>query len=211
METSLRLLHPFMPFLTEELWQNLQKHLPRDGETSESITIAQYPEAGTKAPDLDAERVMESLIEIIRSIRNVRAEHKVGSNKWITAQIYTDELMPTLSHYSRVIEILARARPVAFHDRRQEHPRGENTLVLMLKDAEVAIPMESMVDLEAERKRMEADIERGEADIAKLETRLKDEGFLNKAPKAVIDRERSKLATRKARLERLREQLKKLD
>jgi valyl-tRNA synthetase len=207
-ETSLRLLHPFMPFLSEELWQNLRKYLPQDTRTTESITIARYPEAETKAPDLDSERVMQSLIEIIHSIRNVRAEHKVASTKWINAQIYTDE--PMLTPYTQVIQTLARARPVTFHDRRQEHPRGENTLVVVLKDAEVVIPMESMVDLEAERKRLEADIAQGEPDIAKLEARLKDKGFLSKAPAAVINREKSKLATRKARLEKLKEQLTKL-
>jgi valyl-tRNA synthetase len=207
METSLRLLHPFMPFLTEELWQNLRKYLPQD-TTTESIAIAQYPEAEKKAPDRDAERVIESLIEIIRSIRNIRAEHKVASNQWINAQIYADE--PMLTPYAQVIETLARARPVTFHDRSQEHPRGENTLVVVLKDAELVIPMESMVDLAAERKRLEADIARGETDIAKLEARLSDKDFLSKAPAAVINRERSKLATRKARLEKLKEQLKKL-
>jgi valyl-tRNA synthetase len=210
METSLRLLHPSMPFLSEELWQNLKRHLPQEGRETESITIAQYPKAEKKALDPDAERVMESMIEIIRSIRNVRAEHKVASNKWIRAQIYADKLVPTLSPYSPVIENLARAKPVTFHDRRKEHPRGENTLVSVLKDAEVAIPLESMVDLAAERRRLEADIARGETDIARLTARLKDEDFLSKAPAAVVAREKSKLASRKARLKRLREQLKKL-
>ncbi len=209
-ETSLRLLHPFMPFITEELWQNLNIYLIKGRKTSESITIARYPEAEEKAPDLDSERVIESLIEIIRCIRNIRAEHKVSSNKWINAQIYADELMPTLTSYFQVIEVLARARPVSFHNRREERPQGKNTLVSVLKDAEVAIPMESIVSLEAERKRLKATITRGEADIAQLETRLKNKDFLSKAPATVIGREKSKLSARKDRLERLREQLKKL-
>ena len=209
METSLRLLHPFMPFITEELWQNLNRHLPQGRKTTESITIARYPEAEKTAPDLVAEQVIESLIEIIRSIRNVRAEHKVASNKWIMAQIYADELMTTLTPYSQAIEALARARPVTFHHRRQERPGGKNTLVAVLKDAEVAIPMESMVSLEAERERLKDAIVRGKADIAKLEARLKNKDFLNKAPTVVIDREKSKLSTKKARHKRLREQLKK--
>jgi valyl-tRNA synthetase len=210
METSLRLLHPFMPFISEELWQNLNRYQPRDRKITESITIAQYPEAEKKAPDPDSERVMQSLIEIIRSIRNIRAEHKVASNKWISTQIYTDELITSLTSYSPVIEILAKTRPVTFHHRRQERRREENTLVLVLKDVEVAIPMESMVSLEAERKRLQAAIARGEADIAQLEARLKNKDFSSKAPAAVIDREKSKLSPRKARLKKLQEQLKKL-
>jgi valyl-tRNA synthetase len=210
METSLRLLHPFMPFLSEELWQNLKRYLPQGTMITESITIARYPEADKKALDPDAEWVMDSLIEIIRSIRNARAQHKVASNKWIRVQIYADELLPTLSPYSQVIETLARARPITLHDRRQKHPRGENTLVSVLKEAEVAIPMESMVDLEAERKRLEADIVRGKTDITRLEARLRDKDFLSKAPSAVIEIEKDNLSARKARLKRLEEQLKKL-
>ncbi len=210
LETSLRLLHPFMPFLTEELWQNLKRHLPQDRPTGESIAIAQYPEAEKMATDPDSERVMQSVIEIIRSIRNVRAEHKVESARWIAAQIYADKLKPAIAPYSRVIQTLARARPVTFHDRRREHPRGENTLVLVLQDAEVIIPMESMVNIAAERKHLEAELAQGEADTAKLEARLSNKDFLSKAPAAVIGREKSKLTARKARLARLREQLKKL-
>jgi valyl-tRNA synthetase len=209
-ETSLRLLHPFMPFLTEELWQNLKAHLPQEIRKTESITVARYPEAGKKALDPDAERVMGSLIGIIRSIRNVRADHKVASNKWIRAQIYTDELLPNLSPYSQVIETLARAKPVTLHDRRQKHRRGENTLVSVLKEAEVAIPMESMVDLKTERKRLEADIARGKTDISRLEARLRDKDFLSKAPAAVIEREKDNLSARTAKLKRLKEQLKRL-
>jgi len=209
METSLRLLHPFMPFLTEELWHNLSGCLPQE-RRSQSITIAPYPEPEEAAINADSERVVESVIEITRAIRNVRAEHKVASHKWTTARIYADEMLATLTTYAHVIETLARAKPVTLHDRRQERPQGENTLVMVLKDAEVAIPMESILDLEAERKRLGTEIARVEADLARLEARLENRDFLSKAPAAVIDRERSKLAARRDRLEKLREQLTKL-
>ena len=94
LETSLRLLHPYMPFVTEELWQHLKKRLPADWQATDSIMVAAYPEADTKAVDPKAERVMESIIEIIRSIRNARAEHKVESARWIEAQIYGGQLTP---------------------------------------------------------------------------------------------------------------------
>ena len=154
---------------------------------------------------------MNSIIEITRSIRNARAEYKVESAKWIAAQIYADDLTPAIAPYSQVIQTLARARPVTFHDRRQEHPRGENTLVLVLQEAEVAIPMESMVNLEAERQRLQAEIDQIQSAVAQLEPRLKNKAFLSKAPAVVVDKEQTKLATRKAKLERLKEQLKKID
>ena len=153
---------------------------------------------------------MEALIEIIRAIRNARAEHKVESTRWVSARIYTDELINEISPYAPVIEALARARPVAFFNRRQERPQGDNNLVTILKDATVAIPLESMVDLESERQRLKKEIAGCERNIAGLEPRLTNRDFLNKAPTAVIDKERDKLATQKTRMARLKEQLKSL-
>jgi valyl-tRNA synthetase len=77
----------------------------------------------------------------------------------------------------------------------------------VLKETEVVIPMESMVDLEAERKRLQKEIEQSEADTARLEARLKDKAFLTKAPAAVVEKEQTKLDERKDKLERLKQQL----
>jgi len=206
LETSLRLLHPYMPFVTEELWQNLKQCLPSGWQPTESIMVSAYPEADEKAIDLQTERVTQSMIEIIHSIRNARAQYKVDSARWIEAQVYAGALTPAITPYSQAIQTLARARPITFLDSRQA-PANENVVVLVLKDAEVIIPMESMVDLEAERKRLQKEIEQSQAEVAALEARLKDEVFLTKAPAAVVGRERDKLAVRKDKLERLRQQL----
>jgi len=207
LETSLRLLHPFMPFITEELWQNLKKHLP--WQEAESIMVATYPETREIATDPESERVMESIIEIIHSIRNARAQYKVESTEWIEAQIYGGTLTPAIIPHSQTIQTLARTRPVTFLDSRQESRPEKNALVLVLKETEVVIPMESMVNLEAEKKRLQEEIERSQADIARLEARLKDRAFLTKAPAAIVDKEQNKLATRKTKLERLKQQLSK--
>ncbi len=209
LETSLRLLHPFMPFITEELWQNLKICLPSYLKSADSIMISAYPQADEKAVDPEAERVMESVIEITRSIRNIRAEYKVEPARWIEAKIYADELKPALVSYSQAIQTLARVRPIAFLDRSHTHQHGENALALVLKEAEVIIPMESMIDLEAERKRLQKEIEQNEADIARLEATLKDKAFLAKAPPAVIEKEQEKLNLRKDKVERLKQQLAK--
>ncbi len=207
LETSLRLLHPFMPFITEELWQNLKKHLPSSWRKLESIMLAAYPEADKTAIDPEAERVMESMIEIIHAIRNARAEHGVENSKWVEAQVYAGELTPAIAAYSQTIQRLARTRPVTFLESRKEAPPGENVLALVLKTSEVVIPMESMVDLEAERKRLQQEIARSQAQIASLEARLEDKAFLAKAPATVVDKEREKLAERKDKLGRLKQQL----
>jgi len=207
METSLRLLHPFMPFLTEELWQNLKKRLPSVWQDTESIMIAPYPEASETATDPEAERVMASIIEIIRSIRNARAEYKVESSRWITAQVYAGSLSQAISPHSETIQSLARAKPVTFHSNRQERTAKESALTLVLQETEVVIPMESMLDLAAERERLQKEMKQIRSTIAQLEARLKDKNFLTKAPKAVIDKEQDKLTLRKSKLKRLREQL----
>ena len=206
LETSLRLLHPYMPFVTEELWQHLKKRLPTDWQATDSIMVATYPEAETKAIDPKAERVMESIIEIIRSIRNARAEHKVESSRWIDAQIYGGQLTPAIAPYSDAIQTLARARPLSLHDSRLEGASTENSIVSVLKEAEVVIPMESMVDLEAEREQLRKEIEQSQAEVTRLEARLSDKAFLSKAPKAVVNKEQNRLTERKDKLERLKQQ-----
>jgi len=197
-----------MPFVTEELWQNLKQYLPPDRQATESIMIAAYPDATGIATDPESERIMEPIIEIIHSIRNARAQYKVESTRWIEAQIYAGELTPAITPYSKAIQTLARARPVTFPDSKQSPP-GKNALVLVLKYTEVAIPMESMVNLEAEKKRLQEEIEQSQAEVTRLEKRLKDRQFLTKAPAAIVEKEKAKLATRKDKLERLKQQLKK--
>ncbi|MBA7707154.1 hypothetical protein ES703_116023 [subsurface metagenome] len=129
------------------------------------------------------------------------------SSRWVEAQIYGGKLTPAITPYSQAIQTLARARPVTFLDSRQEGPPSENALVLVLKETEVVIPMESMVNLEAERKRLHEEIAQNQAEVAQLEARLKDREFLTKAPAAIVAKEQSKLATRKDKLKRLRQQI----
>ncbi|MFC1940211.1 valine--tRNA ligase [Chloroflexota bacterium] len=210
LETSLRLLHPYMPFITEELWQTLRRRLSSNWQASESIMHAPYPEAGTRTIDPEAERIMESVIEIIRSIRNARVQNNVENARWIEAQIYAGKLTPVISAHSQAIETLARARPVSFKETKEERSADKDALVLVLKDAEVVIPMESMVDLAAERKRLEKEVAGVQGIVTNLEVRLNDKAFLTKAPEAIVNKERDKMAVMKDKLERLKQQLSRL-
>jgi len=172
--------------------------------------FAAYPEADATAIDRESEEVMELMIEIIRSIRNTRAHYKVESARWIEAQIYAGKLTSAITHHSEALQTLARARPITFLSQRQETSQGENALVLVLKEAEVVIPMESMFDIEVERKRLQKEIEENQTEMAHLKARLEDRAFLAKAPAEVIDKERQKLYTISDRLERLKQQILKL-
>jgi valyl-tRNA synthetase len=205
LEASLRLLHPYMPFVTEELWQNLKKHL--SWLETESIMVATYPEADKTVLDPVAEDEVEAIIEIIRSIRNIRAQYKVESARWIEAQIHTDSsLRQAITPYAEAVKTLARANPITFPEGGLGAKAGDNKLVLTLTKATVVIPMESMFDLEAEKKRIQKEIEQSQAEVARLETRLEDQSFLTKAPAAVIEKERQKLYTLTDKLEKLKQQ-----
>jgi valyl-tRNA synthetase len=206
LENSLRLLHPYMPFVTEELWQNLGKRLPSGWLETDSIMIASYPEADDTAIDPGAEEVMAAVIEIIHAIRNTRAHYKVETTRWIEAQIYADKLNPAIAPYAETIQTLARARPVVFLSQRSKEERGENA-VLVLKAAEVVIPLASMFDLDAERKRLRNEIDQSQAEITRLKAHLENKAFLAKAPAAVIERESRRLEEATDKLKRLRQQL----
>jgi valyl-tRNA synthetase len=206
LETSLRLLHPFMPFVTEEIWQSLKGRL--DGEKAESIMVSPYPTADEEARDDEAEKGMELVIEIIRAIRNARAEYRVEPSRWIEALVAAEEAKPAIKCQAQAIETLARVRPLTIIGTKDARPDKAKTLVL--QGAEVILPMAGMIDLEAERARLEREIERCQGDIARIEAKLKDEKFLSKAPPKVVAREREKLAAHRDKLERLKERLAEL-
>jgi valyl-tRNA synthetase len=210
LEKSLRLLHPFMPFVTEELWQSLKQHLPTKGQMPASIMIAPYPLADDKVFAPEAERVMDSVIEVVRSIRNVRAHYKVKPSKWIEARVYTGELLSSLIGEASMIETLAKVRPLIILARQERESTKDKDLVLVLKEAEVVVPLAGMVDRVAEEKRLIKESEEIKERIAQLEARLRDNAFLSKAPAQVVEKEKQKLAMFKDKLKRLHHELSQL-
>jgi len=207
LETSLRLLHPFMPFITEEIWQSLRVRL--DETTAESIMIAPYPTADGRAADAEAEKQMELVIDIVRAIRNERAEFRVEPSRFIEALVVAHDAESAIQSQARAIETLARVRPLTFIG--GSDPRPDRAKTLVLGGAEVILPMAGMVDIDAERQRLKRETEANEADIARLDTRLKDDRFLSKAPSHVVDRERERLQEYLSKAERLRQRLAELE
>jgi valyl-tRNA synthetase len=207
LETSLRLLHPFMPFVTEEIWQALKRACPPDWPEGGSIMISAYPEAELKAGDEHSARVMETVIDIIRAVRNARSEHDVDNGAWVEAQVYAGDLTSSVSAHRDKIESLSRARPLTFLEQRRQSGPDDNVLVCVLKDAEVIIPMASMVDVAAQRIRLQKEADQNEAERIRLEARLEDGQFLTRAPAVIVEKERAKLASILDRLTRLRQEL----
>jgi valyl-tRNA synthetase len=211
LEKSLRLLHPFMPFVTEELWQNLKYRLPDGSQMPGSIVIASYPLVDNKAFVPEAERVMDAAIEVIRSIRNVRAQHEVKPGKWIEARVYTGDLLSGLVPQTNTIEVLAKARPLAILDRQKRESPKDTDLVLVLKEAEVVVPLAGMVDRLAEGRRLMKESREIKERMAQLEARLSDKAFLSKAPSQVVGKEKQKLRVLEDKLNRLNQELSQLN
>jgi valyl-tRNA synthetase len=210
LECSLRLLHPFMPFITEELWQNVKEHLPEKKQMSDSIMIAPYPVADRDARDTEAEQAMDSVIEIIRSIRNVRAQYKVEAAKQIEALVYTDKFLPQISAQAEVIEMLARVSPLTIAYRKERESKAGKAVVLVLKESEVILPWAGLVDLSAEEQRLTKESEVTQARIAQLDARLRDNVFLAKAPQHVVEKERQRLTELEDKLERVKTEISQL-
>jgi len=129
------------------------------------------------------------------------------TSRWVEAQVYSGELTSDIVAHSEAMQTLARARPLSFHAKRLEGTPSKNEIVSVLTETEVVIPMASMVNTEAEKERLQKEIEQNRAEVARLDARLNDKAFLNKAPAAVVDRERDRLEERKDKLERLKQQL----
>ena len=210
LECSLRLLHPFMPFITEELWQNVKERLPEKKQMSDSIMIAPYPVADRDARDTEAEQAMDSVIEIIRSIRNVRAQYKVEAAKQIEALVYTDKLLSQISAQAEVIEMLARVSLLTIAHRKERESKAGKAVVLVLKESEVILPWAGLVDLSAEEQRLTKESEVTQARIAQLNARLRDSVFLAKAPQHIVEKERQRLTELEDKLERVKTEISQL-
>jgi valyl-tRNA synthetase len=196
-----------MPFITEELWQNITARIdivPRTG----SIMVAPWPQAIPGDTDIEAERVMAAIVDIVRAVRNARAENGVEPARQIEARIYAGELKGAIAGQSAAIRVLAKTT-VSVYDRK-DYRAAENALCLVLKDADVIIPMESMVDLVAERQKLAKEIGQLKAEVSRLEAMLADRAFTSKAPEAVVGRERARLKERQDSLKRLQERLAQL-
>ena len=215
----LRLLHPYMPFLTEELWQNLHGWPSRDDSlaaTSKSIMVAAWPTL--LATDDDAERDFSLIMEIIREIRNARADavrdapeniKKEMTGRRIEAHIAGGARTAMLQQEADTLARLARLDPEKLTIAEQLAPgeRPDKATTLVVGETEVVLPLAGLVDLGAEKKRLQTEAEQTEAEIARTDALLSNEGFVGRAPAPVVERELAKLSAAQERLTKLRERL----
>lgn len=187
----LKLLHPFIPFITEKIYLELPKH-------DESIMISAWPE---KTQDYETEsNEMEEIIKIIGSIRNARNEKKVPDNKKIVIKIFptkNKQLFKVASGYIKKLCLASDVLPIS-----SEEP-SQGAINLTFNDCKVILPLESMVDMGEEKARREKEIESVKFEIARSEGMLSNPKFVEKAPAALVEQERQKLEKNKQLLQEL--------
>ena len=204
-ERALRLLHPYMPFVTEALWQAL----PAEAKEGEALIVARWPQADPARYDEAAEAGMALLMEIVRGIRNVRAEYNVQAGKRIPATIAAGKALTLLEARRPLFVFLARLDEAAL----QIVPESEKlpqAATIVVGEVVIYLPLAGMIDLEAERARLRKKLAGVEKRIAAGRARL-DGPFAQKAPAHVVEAERRRLAEMESEAAQLRENLAALE
>ena len=182
LDQVLRLLHPFMPFITEEIWQSL----PHE---EEALIIAKWPEYAEVLNYKAEEAMMESVMEAIRAIRNRRAEMNVPPSKKAALYVLTSKPQ-VFTEGEGFIQRLAYADAVTLLDREPENLDGMVTCATA--DAKLYIPMGQLVDVAKELERINKELEKAQKNLASLEGKLSNENFISRAPENVVNAERQK-------------------
>jgi valyl-tRNA synthetase len=195
-----KLLHPFVPFITEEIWQAL-------GEQPKSVSVEAFPVPGPRDEAAEAQiRIVRSLIAVPRS---VRAEWNVGPSAPITALVKREENGPTGPLGPELEMCIGMTGPVDWRVSPDlEAPAGSARVVQ--PDAEIYVPLAGLVDVEAERARLQAELGATGAELAKAEATLSNDRFLARAPQDVVEKERAKLAEFRGKRDRLQANLRSL-
>ena len=195
----LKLLHPFMPFITEEIYQAI----PHD---TESIMISKWPEYDPTLSFADEEAQMEKIMDAIRAIRNRRAEMNIPPSK--KSKVYVETVFADVFAVgSEFIKRLAYASDVEIAD-----AFGDlgNTVTIVTNDAKIYIPLGDLVDFEAEAKRLQKELAAAEEKLAFINKKLDNPGFVNKAPEKVVQQNRDEAAKLTEKIANLRSSLENL-
>lgn len=204
LSTSLQLLHPFMPFITEEIW-----HAVMPGE--KSIMISSWPLYHEQLNFGKEKEDFEKVIEAIKAVRSVRAEMNVLPSRKTAMRIYTkDEKL--FKDSEAFFQKLAGAESMeVFNLPNQDIPSDSHLVQVATDSARIFIPLEDLIDLEKEKARLNKEKENCEKELMRLNGKLSNQGFLSKAPEAVVQAEREKEEKAKQRLEKILESLRSFE
>jgi valyl-tRNA synthetase len=202
LEIAMRLLHPFMPFLSEEIWQRLPK-----SSAAQSLSIAEWPQLPTEYSRPEAEREFALLQNIVRATRNLRAEANLPPSKKLNVSLFalSDARAGVLRANTSHITHLANLENIALEN--QTAPRPQNALSAALPEVEIFLPLAGLIDVEKEKARLQREIEGKEKDLARVSGKLSNAQFTDKAPREVVAKEEAKRDELSSALAKLRERL----
>ena len=183
---TMELLHPFMPFITEEIWQLL----PHEGET---IMLASWPRGADAETDGEAEKLMSAVMEAIKAVRNLRSEMNVppGKKANVILMAQNEEMLAALKAGEEYIINLGSVDVLSVTPVRMDKP--EQAVAAIISGVEVYLPLRGLIDLEKEQARLRKELEKLEKEISRLEGKLNNPGFLGQAPREVVEKENGKL------------------
>ncbi|HEY2774438.1 MAG TPA: valine--tRNA ligase [Candidatus Binatia bacterium] len=185
LESLLRLLHPLIPFVTEELWQEL----PRDGRDGEMLITAAYPQAHAAWRDAAADEEMGALIDVVRSVRNIRAEMRIAPKVGLDLWIDDGRVAEIVRANEAMVRRLARIAGI-----RSGGAVPSGSAMAVVSGSQIAVPIAAHVDLVAEAERLRREIERAGQDVQRAAGKLANESFVARAREEVVEAERAKLA-----------------
>ena len=199
---AMKLLHPFMPFITEEIWQ----HLPHEGE---SIMIAPWPHMAGDLLDDAAEKQMTALMDVIKAIRNMRAEVGAAPGHKAPALVLADpELVDVFKNNSDYVCRLGTVDVLTVGGAEDAAP--ENALTAVVTGAKVYLPLKGLIDVEKELARLQKELDGAEKEAKRTAGKLSNAGFLAKAPAEVVEKEKAKQAETEAKIQGLKERMETL-
>jgi valyl-tRNA synthetase len=201
LDTCLRLLHPYMPFVTEELWQ----HIPHEGE---ALIIARWPQADSAYIDEASEREMSILMELVRGIRDVRKAYNVEPGKKISAAIAPGSHRSAIEEHSYLFGRLCNVTEIHLLD--ESDPIPDEAASIVESDVTVYLPLVGMIDIQAECERLSNEQAMLQEQITRSQATLGNKQFVSRAKPEVVQRERDKLATLQAAAAQIKERLDQL-
>jgi valyl-tRNA synthetase len=206
LEAILRLIHPFMPFITEEIWQQVAERAGIEGET---IMLRPYPDAADSVPDTEAVNDIEWVKQFILGIRQIRGEMDIspGRKLPVLLQGASDTDQQRAAVHARLIQVVGRVESVTVLADGQPPPAAATAL---LGDLRLLVPMKGLIDVDAERTRLEKRMHKVRDDLARTNGKLGNEKFVNNAPAHVVTQERERAADFERTITQLAEQLEKL-
>jgi valyl-tRNA synthetase len=187
LEGTLRILHPFMPFISEEIWQSL----PRKGD-GEALVVAPWPQVEGGLVDHGARKEMDLIREVIRAMRNLRVEIGLSPGQKSAMVLRAPQgLIPLLQEEQGPMGKLTWAEPIGFLESKEEKP--SQALTALVGEIEIYLPLEGVVDLKQEIARLEKDLQKVLQDMNKSAAKLANESFLQRAPQEIVEKETNKV------------------